>query len=81
MAALNEAELRRPRWHCRRGLLENDLVLDKFLGVYARDLDSDRLTRLNELLELGDNELWDLISARTEPSARHIEMVQWLRAC
>lgn len=81
MPALSDEQLRRLKWQCRRGLLENDLVLDKFLGMYARDLDSERLARLNELLELGDNELWDLINARSEPSPRHAELVQWLRAC
>lgn len=81
MPALSDEQLRRLKWRCRRGLLENDLVLDRFLGVYARDLDSERLVRLNELLEMGDNELWDLISARSEPVERHAELVRWLRAC
>ena len=59
-------ELRRLRWHCRRGLLENDLVLARFLERYAADLDEDRLAALNALLQYGDNDLWDLFSGRVE---------------
>jgi len=75
-------DLRRLRWRCRRGRLENDLVLEKFLDRYGGSLDRARLDALNELLELGDNELWDLLAGRTEPAdARHAEIVGWLRVC
>jgi antitoxin CptB len=61
-----EADLRRLRWRCRRGMLENDLVLARFLERHAAALDGERLAQLNALLEYGDNELWDLLSGRTE---------------
>ena len=50
-------------WKCRRGLLELDLVLQGFLekGFQEKDLNS-----LNELLDLPDNELWDIVSGRSE---------------
>jgi succinate dehydrogenase flavin-adding protein (antitoxin of CptAB toxin-antitoxin module) len=60
------AELRRLRWRCRRGLLENDLVLTRFLERHAAELDGERLAALNALLEYGDNDLWDLFSGRAE---------------
>jgi succinate dehydrogenase flavin-adding protein (antitoxin of CptAB toxin-antitoxin module) len=60
------ADLRRLRWRCRRGLLENDLVLARFLERHAADLDEERLAALNALLEYGDNDLWDLFSGRVE---------------
>jgi len=47
-------------------MLENDLVLSRFLDARAATLDRETLGRLNELLELGDNELWDLICGRSE---------------
>jgi antitoxin CptB len=59
-------ELRRLRWRCRRGLLENDLVLARFLERRAADLDQERLAALNALLESDDNDLWDLLSGRVE---------------
>ena len=79
--AISAQDFHRLRWHCRRGLLENDLVLEKFLSIHGPDLDHDRLERLNELLELGDNDLWDLVCGRMDPDARHAEIVGWLRAC
>ena len=62
--AVADAELRRLRWRCRRGLLENDLVLARFLARHAADLDEARLAALNALLEYADNDLWDLFSGR-----------------
>jgi antitoxin CptB len=82
MDPIFEADLRRLRWRCRRGRLENDIVLEKFLARFAGKLDRARLDALNELLELGDNELWDLVAGRAEPGdPRHAELVGWLRVC
>jgi succinate dehydrogenase flavin-adding protein (antitoxin of CptAB toxin-antitoxin module) len=76
------AELRRLQWRCRRGLLENDLVLTKFLEKHAADLDMDRLQELNRLLAYDDADLWDIISGRAESGDPDLaEMIGWLRAC
>jgi len=64
--AVAAEDLRRLRWRCRRGLLENDLLLERFLERHAATLDEGRLAALNALLECGDNELWDLLSGRVE---------------
>jgi antitoxin CptB len=53
----------RLRWKCRRGLLELDLVLQDFVEKHLEDND---LPALNELLELQDNELWDIVSGRSD---------------
>ena len=54
-------------WRCRRGMLENDLVLARFLAARDRALTEDEVTQLDRLLDLPDGELWDLISGRAEP--------------
>jgi len=62
------AEIDRIRWHCRRGLLELDLVLSRFLD--SADLGAvpaDELEAFKALLELPDNDLWDLLAGRGEP--------------
>jgi succinate dehydrogenase flavin-adding protein (antitoxin of CptAB toxin-antitoxin module) len=64
--AIAAAELHRLRWRCRRGLLENDLLLARFLERHAAELDGERLAALNALLEYADNDLWDLFSGRAE---------------
>lgn len=75
-------ELNRLRWQCRRGLLELDLVLERFLEKHGEQLQGERLDSFKTLLALSDNELLDLISARTECSdARHYEAMQWMRNC
>ena len=56
----------RLRWRARRGLLENDLVLTRFLDRYEEGLSDDDVSALTRLLELSDNDLMDLILARSE---------------
>ncbi len=58
--------LARLRWRCRRGMLENDLVLERFLEARGATLDEGELVALDRALDLPDNELWDLISRRAE---------------
>ncbi|HXX83500.1 MAG TPA: succinate dehydrogenase assembly factor 2 [Casimicrobiaceae bacterium] len=65
---VDERQLSRLRWRCRRGLLENDLMLTRFLDDRGEALTDGEITALDRLLELGDNELWDLLSGRREPA-------------
>lgn len=57
---------RRLRWRARRGLLENDLVLARFFEHHEQALSDDEVAGLDQLLDLGDNELLELILARRE---------------
>jgi len=50
----------RLKWKCRRGLLELDLVLERYLGQYPEDAE------LDALLDLPDNDLWDIVSGRSD---------------
>lgn len=56
----------RIRWHCRRGLLELDLVLNQFLDNCFNQLTNEQKDALVRLLELPDNDLWDLVIGRAE---------------
>ena len=56
----------RIRWHCRRGLLELDLVLAAFIERYLDRLDAQQLEIFKELLEQPDNHLLDLVMGRVE---------------
>ena len=55
------------KWRCRRGLLENDLFIERFFERYAACLTARQAAALNELMELGDNDLLDLLLRRREP--------------
>ncbi|MBP6056850.1 MAG: succinate dehydrogenase assembly factor 2 [Nitrosomonas sp.] len=57
-------ELERARWRCRRGLLELDIILQRFMDQYYTQLDEQGLEQFERLLALPDNDLWDLITAR-----------------
>ena len=57
-------EFERARWRCRRGLLELDIVLQRFMDHYYTQLDESGLEQFERLLALPDNDLWDLITAR-----------------
>jgi len=65
--AMDPTELARLRWRCRRGLLENDLILERFMEGRGPRISDDEVTGLDRLLQLSDNELWDLLAGRTEP--------------
>jgi len=57
-------EFERARWRCRRGMLELDIVLQRFMERHYRQLDETGLRQFERLLALPDNDLWDLICAR-----------------
>ncbi len=68
----------RLKWKCRRGLLELDLVLQDFV---EKRLQEEDLTVFNELLALEDNDLWDILSGRSDRyEARFGGIVARLRA-
>ena len=74
-------ELNRLRWRCRRGMLENDLILARFLDARGDALTEAELTALDRLLELSDAELWELLSGRREPGDAALKpLVEALRA-
>ncbi|MCZ8235886.1 MAG: succinate dehydrogenase assembly factor 2 [Inhella sp.] len=66
-ACLNERELSKLHWRCRRGLLENDLFIERFFRRQAEQITVEQGEALTRLMELSDNDLLDLLLARTEP--------------
>ncbi len=58
---VKKAEARRLAWRCRRGLLELDIVLQRFVALEFTNLSSQELTALDALLALPDNDFWDLL--------------------
>ena len=63
---LDDLQRRRLRWRARRGLLENDVILTRFLDRHEHDIDLEQADALSRLLELPDNDLLDLFLARSE---------------
>ncbi|OZI74192.1 succinate dehydrogenase assembly factor 2 [Bordetella genomosp. 12] len=67
MSKLTELQRARLRWRARRGLLENDLIITRYLDAYELQLTDEDVSALTQLFELGDNDLLDLLLARKEP--------------
>jgi antitoxin CptB len=64
---IDERELSKLRWRCRRGLLENDLFIERFFARYALELTQRQAAALGQLMDLADNDLLDLLLRRREP--------------
>lgn len=71
MKALPELERARLRWRARRGLLENDLIITRFLDKYETQLSDINVSALSLLFEMGDNDLLDILLARAEPQGQY----------
>lgn len=64
---LDERALSKLRWRCRRGLLENDLFIERFFERYADGLTVRQAQALGDLMDLADNDLLDLLLRRRDP--------------
>jgi len=65
---MDATTLNRLRWRCRRGMLENDLILTRFLDTRGAAISEADIAALDALLDLSDNDLWNLLSGRLAPS-------------
>ena len=57
---IDERGLSKLRWRCRRGLLENDLFIERFFKRFEATLTQQQAQALADLMELTDNDLLDL---------------------
>ncbi|HEY8887745.1 MAG TPA: succinate dehydrogenase assembly factor 2 [Gallionella sp.] len=78
--------LERIRWRSRRGLLELDIVLARFIDKHYAQLDEAGQRAFEELLDTPDNPLWDMIVGRAERGAQeatqgnHQALLEMIRA-
>ncbi|HXS51375.1 MAG TPA: succinate dehydrogenase assembly factor 2 [Usitatibacter sp.] len=78
---MDHRALERLRWRSRRGLLELDLVFDRFWSGRGARMNEEEAARLEALLELPDNDLLDIVMGRAEaPEAKLRHVVDMLRA-
>jgi antitoxin CptB len=77
---LDPVSLERVRWRCRRGLLELDIVLGRFIADRYPRISSEQRVVFDELLDLPDTELWDLITDKKKTAHAHQRLVlEWLQ--
>jgi antitoxin CptB len=58
--------LERLKWKSRRGLLELDIVLERFWKRAGNEMNEREAAALDRLLALPDNDLLDLVMRRVE---------------
>ena len=61
---IDERSLSKLKWRCRRGLLENDIFIERFFRRFESVLTVKQAQGLSALMELSDNDLLDLNLAR-----------------
>ena len=61
---VDQRTLSKLRWRCRRGLLENDLFIERFFSRYEMSLTLVQAGALGDLMALSDNDLLDVHLAR-----------------
>ena len=65
--AVDPTDLNRLKWRCKRGLLENDLFIERFFLAQGSGLTVRHVAGLQPLMDLPDNDLLDLLLARRDP--------------
>ena len=67
---LDAAALNKLKWRSRRGMLENDLFVERFFRRHGAALTERNVAGLQALMDLPDNDLLDLFLARREPQGQ-----------
>ena len=65
-SAVDARFLSKLKWRCRRGLLENDLFIERFFSRHEASITQLQAQALQALMELADNDLLDLFLRRRE---------------
>ncbi len=80
--AQDDVQMRRLAWRCRRGMLELDIVLQRFIALHFNNLTLAQLQAFDDLLEFPDNDFWALISSDkiTPKNANTVDVVNKIRA-
>ena len=81
---IDERYLSKLRWRCRRGLLENDLFIERFFKRHAETLTVRQAHGMTQLMDLSDHDLMDLLMGRSQPAGETatpeaIEVLRMLR--
>lgn len=63
------------KWHCRRGMLELDLLLNQFLTRYFDDLTEEQVGSFEQLLEFSDPELYAVLLGNKQPEDRNLKEI------
>lgn len=72
---LDAREKARLAWHCRRGMLELDLILQRFLEQGLDKLSADELNAFDSLLSCTDPELYAWLMGQIDPEDNELKAI------
>lgn len=72
---LDTKEKAKLAWHCRRGMLELDLILQRFLEHQVDHLSAQELEAFNSLLSCTDPELFAWLMGHEEPQENELKEI------
>ena len=80
MAEQERVRLGKLRWHCRRALLELDIVFQRYWQRVGDSISEQDQAALERLLAMEDHDLWELVSGRAGTDDPQLQgMVETLR--
>ena len=71
----DELNLRKIRWQCRRGMLELDIILEKFFDQQFEKLSANEKQAFVELLDRSDASLYAWLLKYEKPTNSQDEMM------
>ncbi|WP_174714495.1 succinate dehydrogenase assembly factor 2 [Legionella sainthelensi] len=72
---MDNQEKARLTWHCRRGMLELDLILQRFLEKHLDLISKEELDAFNNLLSCTDPELFAWLMGHDEPQENELKKI------
>ena len=75
---MTDQEVRRLSWRCRRGLLELDIVLQRFSEHHLAGLSTHELLVFDSLLDLPDNDFLEVVTSRIKFTQLQVLMTKKL---
>lgn len=70
-----DQEMNRLRWQCRRGMLELDLFLNRFLETAYSDLNDKEKKLFHQLLACADQDLFEWLTGRSQPEGNDLQTI------
>ncbi|WP_207387334.1 succinate dehydrogenase assembly factor 2 [Legionella rowbothamii] len=72
---MDAREKARLAWHCRRGMLELDLILQRFLEQGLDKLSADEVSAFDSLLSCTDPELYAWLMGQIDPEDNELKAI------
>ncbi|WP_420844635.1 succinate dehydrogenase assembly factor 2 [Legionella cardiaca] len=67
-------------WHCRRGMLELDLILNRFANNHLDNITEEQIEQFDKLLTCIDPELYSWLMGYEQPTDKDlVEIVEFIK--